>query len=471
MIPTLKRVVSGSISRYTPKQWFSFVVRLCLVGLLQAPASSFGGTFNVSTVSGLKASLAIALTNRQNDVISLAPGYYALDTKLSYDATLSGETNSLTIQCLGGGAEIDGGTISSGIMQALYIKTSGSGAHVTLDGLTIQNSRIYASEGPGAAMFVWLTRGNITLKNCVIKDNKANQFLGPPVNTGGAWLRTDNPPGGITVNNCVFTNNYSSGYAGGLYMTIGGGTTGRVFNCLFVGNSAASRGGGAYIKVVVGSAFVDNNTFLSNWTGNGDTGGGGLSLHTYLDSDTVIVRNNILWDNTSNTGLGSDLYVEDDGDYNGTGALITFYNNDVNDLDIQDGDHLTQGSNTNANPLLTSDYHLRAASPCIDTGTNLTWMSGATDIDAQPRIFNNRVDMGHDETFISAISITRTGTVSTVWNTVVDAKCQLWSCTNLAQGNWQSLGSMVTSTSSRITMNHTNQQDATRFYSLRWTRP
>ena len=436
--------------------------------LLSACTPALCSTSTVSTVTELENALALALTNREDDVINVEPGIYYLYSTLNYQASTN-ENKALTLQCPGGGAVIDAGSIEEGSMRGLYIKTSGTVSHVTLSGLTIRNARLYNLEGSGAALFAWVMRGSLTLQNCVIRNNTANQFLGSPIDTAGAWLRIDNTPGVLTVRDCVFSNNYATGAAGGLYMSIGGGATGHLFNCLFTSNNAASRGGGAYVNVVGGSVFVENNTFISNWTGNGVSGGGGLSLRVYLDSDSATVRNNIIWGNTSNTGLGSDLHAEDDPDGNSTGSLISVFNNDCGDFDIQDGDHLTQGSNTNTDPLLTSDYHLRAASRCIDTGSNLAWMAGAGDMDGQGRIFNGCADMGIDEATVAGTGVSSPTT--TVWDTVVDAKCQIQFCTNLLSGQWQQLGSTATATSRRIILADTNTPDSGRAYSLKWQRP
>jgi len=40
------------------------------------------------------------------------------------------------------------------------------------------------------------------------------------------------------------------------------------------------------------------------------------------------------------------------------------------------------------------DYHLLEGSPCIDAGTNLDWMAGATNLDGNPRIHDGWADMG-----------------------------------------------------------------------------
>ena len=44
--------------------------------------------------------------------------------------------------------------------------------------------------------------------------------------------------------------------------------------------------------------------------------------------------------------------------------------------------------------LSASDSHLQAGSPCVNTGTNQAWMSGAVDWDGYPRILGGRVDIG-----------------------------------------------------------------------------
>ena len=42
------------------------------------------------------------------------------------------------------------------------------------------------------------------------------------------------------------------------------------------------------------------------------------------------------------------------------------------------------------------NFHLKSTSPCINTGTNLNWMNGATDLDGQRRkdVIYGIVDMG-----------------------------------------------------------------------------
>jgi hypothetical protein len=51
------------------------------------------------------------------------------------------------------------------------------------------------------------------------------------------------------------------------------------------------------------------------------------------------------------------------------------------------------------------DYRLRTNSPCMDTGTNETWMAATTDLEGNPRILSHFVDMGCHESLESSPDI------------------------------------------------------------------
>lgn len=446
-----------SLVSWTAVVWIAFA---CTGGLTAA-------TFPVSSVPQFVNALAAALTNREDDVIDVDEGTYTLSSTLTYRAPVE-ENRSLTIQCTNGRAIIDAGEIVAGTMRGMYITTSGTVAHVTLNGLTFQNGRIDHFD-IGAGIYVYLRYGNLSLQNCVVRNNTGNELYNP-VDAAGAYLRVDNSPGAMSIRDCVFSNNFAKGKGGGAYMLPSYGGSATLINNLFVTNGAGTQGGGAYIYLLTGTLTLDSNTFTANWTGNGS--GGGAHIRVYNDDCTVNLRNNILWGNRVDIGSGGDLHIEDDGGGNSIGATVNVSYCDINGFDIQVGNHLTQGSNTNADPLLTGDFHLRAASPCIDTGTNLSWMTGATDMDGQPRISNGRPDMGIDEVKVAGISLTVAGGAApSVWDTTVDAKCQLRYCTNLVSATWQDVGTVATATSQRITLIDTNTLGPVRIYSLKWLRP
>ncbi len=87
------------------------------------------------------------------------------------------------------------------------------------------------------------------------------------------------------------------------------------------------------------------------------------------------LTNDILWDNYGSAGIANAAAVTYSciqGGYPGTGNL--------------DG-----------NPLLTADWYLQKGSAAIDRGSPSLGYDGQTDIDGEPRLYNNRVDIGADE--------------------------------------------------------------------------
>jgi hypothetical protein len=59
--------------------------------------------------------------------------------------------------------------------------------------------------------------------------------------------------------------------------------------------------------------------------------------------------------------------------------------------------------NIETDPMLTTNGHFLAGSPCIDTGNN-TYAQGVVDLDGKPRIFNGSIDMGAYE-FMNTITL------------------------------------------------------------------
>jgi hypothetical protein len=106
----------------------------------------------------------------------------------------------------------------------------------------------------------------------------------------------------------------------------------------------------------------------------------------YVRDGSATIRNSIAWYN--------------EGSENVFGTSITGYYNC-----IQGWTTLTDGTISNA-PLFISptDYQLRYESPCVNAGTNLTWMADAADLAGNPRIIGPVADMGAYETVVECIS-------------------------------------------------------------------
>jgi len=166
--------------------------------------------------------------------------------------------------------------------------------------------------------------------------------------TGGGALNS-------LLHECVLRGNSAPNQGGGAY----GGTH---FNCAFIGNQAQD-GGGAY------------NSTLMNCTLVANSGGGASGGELW---NTIAYYNTNLYGATYNVFGGTCWFC------------CTFPRPEAG-----------AGNLTNAPGLLSlSDWHLAASSPCVDHGTNLDWMAGASDLDGELRL-NGAVDIGCDEVYAS----------------------------------------------------------------------
>jgi len=219
------------------------------------------------------------------------------------------------------------------------------------------------------------------------------------------------------VRNCVLRDNRSPRYGGGLFSQFDA----LVENCTVVSNSAADGGGG------VGSSY------------------GGR------------YRNCVIFDNYATLFTGSSNMLT----FLGAGPSYEFCCLAP----------LTNGAgNLNASPCLdyaTPARPLLAVSPCIDAGTNQAWMTAGTDILGQPRLFNQRVDIGADEAVIACTSLASNNPVALTWSAFIGAKCQLQSSLNIT-GAWTSLGAPVTSTTYSIQLTDGAVPDRLKLYRLLW---
>ena len=194
--------------------------------------------------------------------------------------------------------------------------------------------------GPNAVLEGFTLTDGCTRTNGVLFDRERSG--------GGVWCEKS-----AVVNNCTLTGNSADSSAGGSF----GGT---LNNCMIIGNSANGNGGGSYYGAL-------NNCTL---TGNLSGGGGG--------SFAATLNNCIIYYNSASIAPN---WIHSSPSYCCSPDLT----NGVN------------GNITNAPQFVdvaTSNYHLRATSPCIDAGANADWMSNARDLDGDLRIFNGVVDIG-----------------------------------------------------------------------------
>jgi parallel beta-helix repeat protein len=222
-----------------------------------------------------------------------------------------------------------------------------------------------------------------TLDHCTLTGNSAEYG-------GGAYE--------VTLNHCILTANQSHTSGGGAYNSTldfctlvenssgrggGGAYAGTLNHCTLTGNSAAEHGGGAYSSSLNNCRLTGNRSYgvgggtqggtLFNCTLTGNTAYMGAGVYEGALVNCIVVANQ----------------TPDGSDANHAGANLNY----CCTTPFPGG----TGNITNEPAFVdraAGDLHLRATSPCIEAGTNETWMADDVDLDGQPRMSNGRVDMG-----------------------------------------------------------------------------
>jgi len=270
---------------------------------------------------------------------------------------------------------------------------SGAGIYSSKGSPLISNCRIIDNicrQGKLKAAGIYAENGGINIIGCTVSGHRS---------TGWGRYSTGigiNSSNGILVRDCIITNNVSRS-GGGISI---GDSIGIIDNCLVAGNVAiyptsSSAGLGGGISVNSGNITIANCTIVGNVS---NLYGAGL----YFWYDTVAnVYNCIIWDNIA--------LLNGQGDIGGSEYV------NISKCNIE---HNRFGpANISSNPFFVEsgfwestdyvneiyqlgDYHLQESSPCIDGGDNSLIDQISTDLDGNPRIFNEIVDIGAYEFFV-----------------------------------------------------------------------
>lgn len=175
-----------------------------------------------------------------------------------------------------------GSTIDYTIDNSYHVITASvAGATTVLDGVTIaagnaESSPPLLSSGSGAGIYA--VNHNVTLNNCTIRDNTAQDH------GGGIYVDTGNP----ALTDCTVRDNSAGLSGGGIYVDTGSPT---VTNCSISTNSSGVDGGGIYL--LNGSLSVSNGSTITGNTASSD--GGGI----YAEDSTLTLTSSTFAGNTA----------------------------------------------------------------------------------------------------------------------------------------------------------------------------
>jgi len=245
-----------------------------------------------------------------------------------------------------------------------------------VDGFIISKARIG----------VYTVTTDLVLKSCIIKDNTYSAS----VNASGVGIRAtggaspviedciveSNEKSGIyfesttspVVKNCIVRLNGKKGIE-----CDGGDTT--IIDCWIHHNIEQ----GIYVHVSDAGDEIRNNTIVYNNIGK-TTGAGGFYNAGAVSTN---IENCIFW--------GNEPFA--DQIYRGTPTYSCIMNGTVGAGNIIDDPMFDDAADPE------NDFHLLPGSPCIDAGNpdpNL-YIEGEVDLDGDPRVLNDIIDMGADE--------------------------------------------------------------------------
>jgi hypothetical protein len=298
---------------------------------------------------------------------------------------------------------------------SVVIFKSGESPEAVLSGFTITGGFGTYDESFGAGnnilwgAGIYCTNSSPTIKNNVIKNNTGLQMR--EEQNPDTWrLGYGGGIGCFNSNAIIYCNTIKNNiaYAGAGVMTYFGNPT--INNNLIYNNSAYVGGG----VILLASGHLINNTIVGNdasLTIQGSTGLAG-NIYAISDPDLVgggqyLIANNIICDAKSGYGI---LMAGSGGS---TIASNNVWNNSPSNYveeNIQTG-NLGQGRGTDKtgrygnisdDPLFVdpnnNDYHLQPDSPCIGAGnSNYISEPNQMDMDNEPRIHGESVDIGADE--------------------------------------------------------------------------
>lgn len=314
---------------------------------------------------------------QDGDVVTVAKG--------TYQESINFHNKVITVTSSGGPKK----TIIDGAGRDAVVQLrrgEGLGSSV-LDGFAITN---------GLSWGIACGDSDVVISNCIIRDNNSgisvSEGIGNPLiqnclissnNTRG-WGGGIACWGGATIRRCVISDN--SAEAGG-GIACGVDSNLQISNCI-ISNNVASVGAGIHCR-----SYSDLQIHNSTITGNeAFLEGGGVAV---TQNSVVSISNSIFWSNEAGQS-GAEILLKIS-----SGLTVSYCDvagGEAGAFVDDDSELIWQEGNIDAHPLFRRGLHLRFRSPCRDAGDpDFVPESGEMDIDGDPRVIEDRVDMGADE--------------------------------------------------------------------------
>jgi len=334
------------------RQWFHLSAILALLNLTVPAATTHYVDLNCTNPVAPYTNWITAATNIQQAATGASGGDTILVTNGVYQygnapgARIS-VFNNVTVQSINGPAVTiikgawDTATNGPNALRCAYLS-----AGAVLSGFTLTNGATTIS-GENSGGGVYCASSTAIVTNCIIVGNSAWD------SGGGAFSGT--------LVNCLLKNNFADALNVG---SGGGAAQSSLINCIITGNHVGYIGAGAINCTLVNCTVVSNSA--AAYAGSV----GGCTLKN------CIVYYNCNYYTNADSSSG----------YLFTNCCVSFPTNGL------------QGANNFTNPpmfadLSSGDYHLSAASPCINAGNN-SFIANNTDLDGNPRIVGGVVDLG-----------------------------------------------------------------------------
>ncbi len=282
----------------------------------------------------------------------------------------------------------------------VHVVTALDTQDATVDGFIIANGwahGLLAEDRMGGGLY--LRGSNLAIVNCTVRNNNC-------ADRGGGLFAYGSS---VEIQSCLFENNDSSVGGGGVALALAsasvrdsvfdgnrallntspGGQGGAIYGqsgelqverCIFTSNYAADRGGGLYLwytnSTIVNTLLVDNE---------GDEGGAIYNNSSVIDLlHATVVWNDAFVGSALNCNSGSTTnFTSSIIWYNGSntfGAVGTVFSTNSNSDVILSG---TDNISLAPQFVGLGDYHLLAASPCVDAAYGAD--APTTDLEGAPR--------------------------------------------------------------------------------------